>query len=654
MIPLGYRDPGGRDYDSFLPGLQGLKRQTIILTGDGLIVASGSSAPVPDGRRGRGRRLLKIGLDGATDDGYEGPKLPETSFWGERFFLAASPEGKTIYLAGLWNYKVKGYDQCVFRASWSDDTFQPFLGEVGVAGDDEKHFNDPRGLAVDAQGHLLVCDYRNDRIQVFSPQGKFLKSLRITGPEQVIVHPKSGELYVLSVRDRGNMASGYGVKWETIADKSIIKYRSVDDFREVARLDLPQRELYLHDPGPVLALDSAASVPILWVSCVGRAEPGDYLWKIEDRGDSLVQLETPMGKYYCPFGTGAGALAVDAQTGDAYFGGRTTPTIFRIDGRTGELTELDQVANYIYEGDTRPFKLRQVTNMTVDREGRLYIRLMGTWSGKENWLLRVHRDGTPAPFTKAGKAITITQPSHGYHSGGMGIAANGDIYVVDLVPGGKHRDPSEHNVLNIYAPDGSLKQAQAMKWLTSGAWGPRFDSKGNMYFTESVRPVGQDASERIGSLIRFSSASPELVFGEALAQPQADYEMRRYERDIVPVSLSGADWIYFGVSPVPFGHCVCPSAPFDLDGFDRIVVTDAVNLRVKLLDSAGNLMAALGRYSNRDSRGPQSSLPVPPIPIGNPASVANADNLIYVFDQFNNRIVRIRLSYQVEELVPVP
>lgn len=35
-------------------------------------------------------------------------------------------------------------------------------------------FNKPYCLSMDKAGHLMVCDFGNDRIQIFEPSGKFL------------------------------------------------------------------------------------------------------------------------------------------------------------------------------------------------------------------------------------------------------------------------------------------------------------------------------------------------------------------------------------------------------------------------------------------------------------------------------------------------
>jgi len=49
------------------------------------------------------------------------------------------------------------------------------LGERGVAGADERHFNRPTDIAVLPDGSFYVSDgYRNTRVVKFSPEGKFL------------------------------------------------------------------------------------------------------------------------------------------------------------------------------------------------------------------------------------------------------------------------------------------------------------------------------------------------------------------------------------------------------------------------------------------------------------------------------------------------
>ena len=56
-----------------------------------------------------------------------------------------------------------------------------FLYKFGKKGDGDEELNQPRCLAVDKLGHLLVCDHGNNRIQVFELQESSLKLIGTIG-----------------------------------------------------------------------------------------------------------------------------------------------------------------------------------------------------------------------------------------------------------------------------------------------------------------------------------------------------------------------------------------------------------------------------------------------------------------------------------------
>jgi DNA-binding beta-propeller fold protein YncE len=66
----------------------------------------------------------------------------------------------------------------------------------------------PNGLAVDAVGQLLVADTRNNRLVVFSPDGRLLSSLDSLGPSSPLDQPldiavmKAGFFAVLDLNGR--------------------------------------------------------------------------------------------------------------------------------------------------------------------------------------------------------------------------------------------------------------------------------------------------------------------------------------------------------------------------------------------------------------------------------------------------------------------
>ena len=49
-----------------------------------------------------------------------------------------------------------------------------FIREFGKAGDGPGYFTRPKGIAIDSDGHVWVADAMQDRVQVFTPEGRLL------------------------------------------------------------------------------------------------------------------------------------------------------------------------------------------------------------------------------------------------------------------------------------------------------------------------------------------------------------------------------------------------------------------------------------------------------------------------------------------------
>ena len=109
---------------------------------------------------------------------------------------AVSPDGKWIYLAG---YKGKNFVQRI--AFQKDGVMECFLGAPDGkrgAGDKENEFDGVASVACDAQGRVYVADFCNNRVQVFSDKGEFLKSIKVNCPNLIQVDPNNGDIYVSS------------------------------------------------------------------------------------------------------------------------------------------------------------------------------------------------------------------------------------------------------------------------------------------------------------------------------------------------------------------------------------------------------------------------------------------------------------------------
>jgi DNA-binding beta-propeller fold protein YncE len=72
--------------------------------------------------------------------------------------------------------------------------------EWGLPGDGPGEFDVPHDLAIDGQGRVYVADRENDRIQVFAPDGVFLKEWSSNGlwrPYGISVAPDGSRLFVV-------------------------------------------------------------------------------------------------------------------------------------------------------------------------------------------------------------------------------------------------------------------------------------------------------------------------------------------------------------------------------------------------------------------------------------------------------------------------
>jgi sugar lactone lactonase YvrE len=94
--------------------------------------------------------------------------------------MVASPDGKWLYLTGFcfnwprnppfvsWVHAVTRmpYDGNKTPTLWAGD-----LAE-GKSSKEEGKFRMPTSVACDTSGRVYVSDYMNDRVQIFSPEGK--------------------------------------------------------------------------------------------------------------------------------------------------------------------------------------------------------------------------------------------------------------------------------------------------------------------------------------------------------------------------------------------------------------------------------------------------------------------------------------------------
>ena len=203
-------------------------------------------------------------------EGYYSKKVGDRGGLGP-CWLAASPDKKWIYISGLgnrrrvrrgyqqsggWAYAVKNRKDVarhvVCRVPYGlNGKMEVFAGVDGKPGSGAKQLKFPEGLACDAKGRVYVADTKNNRIQVFDPSGKAIKSLKVPEPYAVTVHPKSGAIYVLS----------YPVKLQYF---KLLKFKSIDQGKVVAEQKFKAKGLGLEFL-PTFCLDHHAKTSTIWL-----------------------------------------------------------------------------------------------------------------------------------------------------------------------------------------------------------------------------------------------------------------------------------------------------------------------------------------------------------------------------------------------------
>ncbi len=639
------------------PGYFCMPQQTMVFVGDQLVMTNpwhGKYDQVSN------RRLILINKDGSIPEDYLGPLLSKERTPGE-LRLAPVRGEKAVYVTGLVsnaNWKKAKPFNVVYKIGLRDKgPAKVYLGELNKAGNDGKHFNDPRGLAVDKHGNLYVSDWGNNRIAVFDKGGGFLGGVPVKCPGQLAIHRKTCAIYVMSVKERRTPVLATGL--HKLAPVVSAGGKWVGGGKQLASTDL-------HYGDSTLAVDGTAEPTVIWL---GHRFATPSLFRIEEKDGRFTKRTPIVPKNDLSLLVG-GFLAVDRERDEVYSqvqagpgawerwqgSYRTASRCVRIDGRTGKMERVP---------------IKGHTEVAVGPKGLLYVH------GQKK-LARFDRQGKPAPFPGKGTHVlaegTIkTKGStlalvHGPR--GHCVGPDGRIYVLYPFPSGSYG--SDHTTVDVYGPDGKPVKKKVVRG-SSFAAGVQVDARGNIYVADCAkRPSavyppelgGQIPKTRkwkdklnwycwYGSLIKFPPGGGSV--GGADGKPHVTLWG---EEKLKKVNVKNAEWVHTGVYPMPGGSaymgCSCFGPRFGTDGFGMSFVPDVATFSVRVVDASGNPVTRFGGYGNMDSAGPKSKIPVPEIPFAWPQYVAVSNEAVYVADVISRRIVRVKLDYQVEERLSIP
>ncbi len=480
------------------------------------------------------------------------------------------------------------------------------------------------GIAVDAQGNVLVCDLVNQEVVELSPAGKKLSATKLPWPDKVMVHPKTGDLYVISRGvSRGHLPPG---KLSKIAGRGA-------QAKVVAELPLSGTV------GGSFALDAGGEHAVLWLA--GSTASDTKLLRVEDRGESFETTDDQLLNRDRDAIEFLGYLDVDAEAELVYVTS-TRAAVWRYQGETG---------------DGGLVRIKAV-DLAVGPAGMVYAWGTGSYAGP---VVRYTRDLEPAPLEATGKhtyGSLYGRAGRGCSVCGLDVDARGRVFATwgtnDCHVHGYDAagQPLPAERVAATGEEGKKQEFPALITGVSGYGGSiRVDLAGNIYLAQKGLPKGCKAPvgyekddawrQAVGTILKFGPKGGE-----------------RSKADDAVMGFSGVQAIYPGCGPISQwrcdGACACTKPRFDVDPFGRLYIPNAITFKVSVRDNAGNEIVAFGAYGNFDAQGPKSKEPKPEIPLGWPVAVGASDRFIYVGDCLNHRVVRVDKTFAAEATCPLP
>jgi hypothetical protein len=630
--------------------------------------------------------LNRLAMDGSTG-GRElnGPELCFRSKRGGLNYLgsekviraaphsaAFSPDGKWLYFTaytwmanfgtgGRWNYWLPGLTRVAFDAE-KDAKAEVLVGSMkrGAGGSSNAEFKVPTSVDCDAKGRIYVSDFLNDRVQVFTPDGKHFKTLKVRRPARVIVHRKTGELYVFSWA-----VNNVVVKREKVEPK-LTRFGPIEKPRKIESCPLP---LSSRGGGVTVELDSWAAEPTIWLysgrrayfTAVGYAgHRGGNYWvsrsfeilklkggKLVSARDFSVEGAKAVRKTGRVVGTGRN-VTVNPKTGELYVGDGSACIGFsfslgvRIDPVSGKhrLVHL-------------PFDAEQ---WAFDLDGMAYLRAKAKivrydpanwrevpWDyGEEHRAVGVATTRATGPGMKRANVISAMVTPYFAHApngvfsispkghivmpmkGGAGTKHIGNVFRKGQVTLGKSKPyefklfpgRSVSGLVLVFNRHGRLIHDDAVPGLTL-THGVKIDKDGDLYCLAMQNRVfgGKPYfNPATCTLIKFKPKKGRIVgtHKKAVPVPLKPATTPKRPPDLIGGGksglnrawVSGHEWMYGGVGYTGEHHknpaygCDCCYSSFDLDYFARSFAPEVEHCSVAVLDSAGNLILRIGRYGN--------------------------------------------------------
>jgi sugar lactone lactonase YvrE len=666
-----------------------------------------------------GHHVGRIGTDGTTrGQQLVGPacEIEVAKFGKERAHnIALSPDGKWAYMtrvvwAGGWA-PYAHWPHAVYRMAM-DGSSGPelFLGQP-TRGSSNERFNSPMDVAVDAKGRIYVADWDNDRIQVFAPDGQYLRTIgEITGPSQVQVHPTSGEIYVFcwQARTKDHYGGPANRRYNVRAAREMLKFASLDStggrpkllMKSSLSFAIPAKQRRRFGPTVFFSVkgnydrcvvDFYSNPTRVWVVAGGGKGNRDSIYLLEEKDNQLV-LKRNFDEEVAQAGYRQHAAWFQRQF--LYFD-PVREHLYLAEMDANEMKNFTGMIRIdIHSGERKWVKLPKVAaDAAFDAEGRCYLRAGSTVTRYDptDWReipydYGEQRDGSISLIP------TIGGHGSSYKSGAFNVSPQGDA-VVACVWGVKAEDratvekrrrdaiqkwtPQRYPgrpgglFVHVYDRHGKLKHEDVIAGGGEFTGGLDMDWHGNLYANIrhhrilDGKPWGRSGT---GTLAKFGSKGGRLLSDANPLVPLKEKPQR--PKDVGGLWIPDAKWLYGDAATGSSTHCWCRHGRFRVDGFGRVFVPEADRYSIAVLDPNGRIILRIGQYGNADDglplgdpkpgvlNGDRGSPGIPRSIGGDEVGLFDAqfvttqtDQRLFVADVGNGRVLAVKLEYEKTERV---
>jgi DNA-binding beta-propeller fold protein YncE len=625
--------------------------------------------------------------------------------------IAFNQSSKTLYLTRFTeNFSMDMFyhnywQHGVYKMNYEEDK-EPelFLGK-SESGSDNEHFYMPADIACDSKGRIYVADFGNSRVQIFSEDGKFLKSIAVEGPTQVILSP-TDEIYIST--------------WELLTGKTMAqikidkpfvlrKFKSFEDPTLLETYSLPIAEtrgkFYQS-----FEIDFWAETPTIWVTpglVPINEQPNEK--RLRTAGITISAMKNKSFELIKSFekesvSTVMESMAPGSNRQRLYFepkkeqlyvgeGGYFFQNAISIDINTGKAQKVNL-----------PF---DAEDMAFDVNGLAYLR-------SENFLVRYDPSNwreVPFDYGEEREKITYNTSSSrregravsglalpvnsNWHHGGMHVAPNGNLVVGCLYAYTPLAKPPRGQAVTAY--ENKYKPELYPGRITNAVYGCEYvhvwDKFGKLIFDDAVKGLGTlngvaiDNQNNIyvlsaaprsngknppfnylaGTMMKFKPGKGKIYSDDPstpIPLPENERPKRNPDLTNLPGNawVEGVEWFYGGIGW--FGKnngvgCGCRNTRFALDYFGRSFAPEMDRYSVAVLDTAGNLILRIGTYGNVDDGKPliadggptnTRSIGGDEVALMHGAYVATqSDRRVFIADISNYRIVSVLLNYYTSE-----